>query len=263
MQPHILYVYAIGRAGHPMPATTVEVIDGTDVLRSIEAAGLTAFFTPVDAVEFSQPVIDARGRDLDWLGALGYRHQAVMTALMHGGTIIPLRAFTLFAGEESLRKHLEEERERFTKALDRLDGKQEWTLRIEFEPNVWSEALLRRVEPLRELSNQLDSAAPGKAFLLRKKIDEERKRASREAEQQVVAEVEDAIVKKLACEAVAESRQQRNGGFPQITVLINRDEDAVLQELREELRTRYGGDGVTVALTGPWPPYTFATVSDE
>ena len=50
----ILYVYAIGRAGHPLP-DDVEAVDG---------GGLTAFFAPVDEVEFSQPVIDARSKDV-------------------------------------------------------------------------------------------------------------------------------------------------------------------------------------------------------
>jgi hypothetical protein len=66
------------------------------------------------------------------------------------------------------------------------------------------------------------------------------------------------VLEKLACETVAESREQRSGAFPQINVLINRDEEARLEELRGDLERRYGEDGVTLALTGPWPPYTFA-----
>src|SRR6266702_4765244 len=112
----ILYVYAVGRTGHPLP-DDVEAVDG---------GGLTAFFAPVDPAEFSQPVIDARSKDVEWLGAIGYRHQNVMAGLMRGGTIIPLRAFTLFANEESLRRYIDGERETFTRILDRLEGRQEW-----------------------------------------------------------------------------------------------------------------------------------------
>lgn len=255
--PEILYVYAIARAGHPMPAR-VEAIDGSDRLDVVTAGELSAFLTAVDDVDFSQGVIDARAKDVEWLGAIGYRHQSVMNALMHGGTIIPLRAFTLFASDENLRKHLESERERFTALLDRLDGKQEWTLRIEFDPQLWSEALVVRVGSLRALSEEIAGAAPGKAFLLRKKFDDEKKRASREAEQQVVSEVEGEVMKALACDTVAETRQQRSGAFPQINVLIERDEEARLADLRDKLTRQYAAEGVTLALTGPWPPYTFA-----
>jgi hypothetical protein len=260
--PNILYVYAIARSAHPLPER-VEAIDGSDVIEVVTAGELAAFVTPVDDVDFSQGVIDARAKDVEWLGAIGYRHQSVMSALMHGGTIIPLRAFTLFASDESLRRHLDDERARFTKLLDRLDGKQEWTLRVEFDPQLWSEALVRRVESLRALSEEIASASSGKAFLLRKKLDDEKKKASKEAEQQVMAEVERAVMDKLACDTVAETRQQRSGAFPQINVLLERDEEARLQELRDDLAARYAAEGVTLALTGPWPPYTFAVTTNE
>lgn len=257
VMPEVLYVYAIARGGHPVPEH-VEAIDGSGRIDAVAAGSLAAFVTPVDDVDFSQGVIDARAKDVEWLGAIGYRHQSVMNALMLGGTMIPLRAFTLFASDESLRKHLEVERERLTKLLDRLEGKQEWTLRIEFDFQLWSEALVRRVDSLRALSEEIAGAAAGKAFLLRKKLDDEKKRASREAEQQVMSEVEREVMKTLACETVAETRQQRSGAFPQINVLIERDEEARLADLRDELTRRYAAEGVTLALTGPWPPYTFA-----
>ena len=259
----VLYVYAIGRAGHA-PPEQVEAVDGSTSITAIEVDGLAAFYTAVDAAEFSQPVIDARSKDVEWLGRIGYRHQSVMTALMRGGTLIPLRAFTLFASETTLRNHLRGERQKFSRILERLEGKEEWTLRIEFEPARWSDALVRRVGRLRELAGEVERAASGKAFLLRKKLDEEKKRASREAEQQVVAEVENAVMGTLECDTVAESRQERSGGFPQINVLIERDEGTRLAALRDDLTQRYEKDGVTVALTGPWPPYTFVGVmSDE
>ncbi|MGH9419967.1 MAG: GvpL/GvpF family gas vesicle protein [Thermoanaerobaculia bacterium] len=260
--PDVLYVYAIARAGHPMPSP-VDAIDGSGRIDVVTAGALAAFVTPVDDVDFSQGVIDARAKDVEWLGSIGFRHQSVMNALMHGGTIIPLRAFTLFASDENVRKHLESERARMTKLLDRLDGKQEWTLRIEFDPQRWSEALVGRVGSLRALSDEIAGAAAGKAFLLRKKLDDEKKRASREAEQQVMSEVEGEVMKALACETVAETRQQRSGAFPQINVLIERDEESRLAGLREELTRRYAAEGVTLALTGPWPPYTFAVTTDD
>ncbi len=260
--PEILYVYAIARAGHSMPER-VEAVDGSDRLSVVTSGDLATFVTPVDDVDFSQGVVDARAKDVEWLGSIGYRHQSVMNALMHGGTIIPLRAFTLFASEESLRQHLEGERARLMKLLDRLDGKQEWTLRIEFDPQLWSEALVRRVDRLRALSDEIAGAAAGKAFLLRKKLDDEKKQASREAEQQVVSEVERAVMETLACDTVAETRQQRSGAFPQINVLLERDEEARLEQLRDALARRYGAEGVTLALTGPWPPYTFAVTTDD
>ncbi|HEX2059841.1 MAG TPA: GvpL/GvpF family gas vesicle protein [Thermoanaerobaculia bacterium] len=251
----MIYVYAITRDAVTPDG---EAVDGSHRFGTTSAGNLCAVFTPVRAEEFSQDVIDRRAGDLEWLGAIGYRHQAVMAELMKKTTLVPLRAFTLFSGEAALRAYLEEHRELLEKTLERLDGKQEWTLRIELEPQKWSDALATRVESLRALQDEIANAAPGKAFLLRKKLDDSKKKASQSAEDALVNEIESAVMDKLRCETVAESRQRRDGAFPQINVLVNRDEESVLQELHAELSARYEPEGVTVALLGPWPPYTFA-----
>jgi len=252
---HVLYVYSVTR-----DAVTPEVdgVDGMPRFGTVTTGGISAVFTRVSAEAFSQEAIDARAGDLEWLGAIGYRHQDVVSDLMKRTAIVPLRAFTLFSSEEALRGFLHEQRELLAKTLQRLDGKQEWTLRVEFEPERWSESLAPRVAPLRALQDEIASAAPGKAFLLRKKLDEEKKRASHAAEQEVVAEIERLVLEKLACETVAETREHREGAFPQINVLLNRDEEATLQELHAALTARYEREGVTLGLTGPWPPYSFA-----
>jgi hypothetical protein len=260
-----LYVYAIGRAdsapeGTAARSLATEAVDRSENFQSVLGAGLEAIATPVPRDEFSQEAVDLRAGDLEWLGAIGYRHQGVIIELMTEGDVVPLRAFSLFSSETTLRRYLEENAERLEKVLQRVAGKREWTLRVEFDPEPWNEALGRRVSSLAKLTREIDIAGAGKAFLLRKRLDEEKKKASREAEEQVVSEIESSIVEKLACQTVAESRQQRSGAFPQLNVLINRDEESVLQELQAELAGRYGGDGISIALTGPWPPYTFAHV---
>ena len=48
-----LWVYAIGRAGHPRPKH-VEAIDGSGLVELITEGPLTAFATPVDLRQYSQ-----------------------------------------------------------------------------------------------------------------------------------------------------------------------------------------------------------------
>ena len=254
----MIYVYCVTRDA-AVPGT--EGVDGTRRFATAASDGVCAVYTCVNPHEFSQEAIDSRAGDLEWLGAIGYRHQAVMSDLMKKTAIVPLRAFTLFSSEEALRSYLTEQRELLSKTLDRLGGKQEWTLRIEIDPVNWNEALSGRVASLRDLQNEIVAASPGKAFLLRKKLDDEKKRASHAAEDELVGEIEQAVMAKIGCETVAESRQRRDGAFPQINVLLNRDEESVLQELRDELAARYQHEGVTLALSGPWPPYTFAAMN--
>jgi hypothetical protein len=257
----VLYVYAITREA---ATPDCDAVDDTRHFGVVAANGVAAVYSPVDGAAFSQEVIDRRAGDLEWLGAIGYRHQAVVADLLKQTAIIPLRAFTMFSSETALHDYLQSNRESLSKILERLDGKREYTLRIELEPQRWNDALVGRVESLRALSSEIEAASAGKAFLLRKKLDEEKKRASREAEQQLVAEIEQTVVEKLGCDVIAESRVERDGAFPQINVLINRDEESRLQELHASLADRYTNEGVNLAITGPWPPYTFVgTMNDE
>jgi hypothetical protein len=257
MPDHALYVYAITREAVIPDA---EAVDTSRHFDAVAIDGVAAVFTRVQREQFSQDVIDARSKDLEWLGAIGYRHQDVVSELMKRTAIIPLRAFTLFSSDEALRAYLHEQAALLDGVLTRLDGRQEWTLRVEFEPQRWSESLTGRVESLRALQRQIEEASAGRAFLLRKKLDDEKKRASKDAEQQVVAEIEQSILGALACETLAESRERREGAFPQVNVLIHRDEEARLQELRDSLLQRYEAEGITLALSGPWPPYSFAAL---
>ena len=251
----MIYVYAITRDA---VTPDCEAVDQSRRFGAATADDIAAIYTPVKAEEFSQEVIDRRAGDLEWLGSIGYRHQDVISTLMKSTAVIPLRAFTFFSSDEALRAYLHDNADGLRTVLSRLDGKQEWTLRIEFEPQKWSESLVNRVQSLRELQTQMTAAAPGKAFLLKKKLDDEKKRASAEAEKDVIAEIERRVLDKLRCETVSETRERRDGAFPQINVLLNRDEEARLEELRRDLESRYAADGVSVALTGPWPPYSFA-----
>lgn len=255
----VLYVYAVtGDAVLP----EVDGIDGSRRFGVVSIDRLSAVFTAVGEDELSQEVIDRRASDLEWLGALGYRHQSVVAELMKTTAIVPLRAFTMFSSEDALRSWLHDNRELLANVLARLEGKQEWTLRIELEAGRWQDALPGRVASLRELRDEIAAAPPGKAFLLKKKLEDETRRASKAAEQELVQELERLLVEKLACETVSENRERRDGAFPQINLLINRDEESVLQELHGALGERYAADGVLLGLTGPWPPYSFAAVTE-
>lgn len=250
----VLYVYAVTRDA-VLPAG--EAIDGSNRFATVTTGAISAVFTPVEAGEFSQEVIDQRAGDLEWLGSIGYRHQAVMAQLMKLTPIVPLRAFTLFSSEAALNEYLDANRSSLEKTLERLGDREEWTLRIEFEPSKWSEAMTGRVASLRALEEEIATASAGKGFLLRKKLEEEKKRASRIAEEELVAEIEQEILQRLRAQTVSESRERRDGAFPQINLLLNRDEESLITGLRDELAARYEPEGVTLGVTGPWPPYTF------
>lgn len=263
MSDKVFYVYAIGRGFDlPLPSD-VESVDGESGVKIVRSGDLQAMYSEVAAQTFSQEEIDRRSQDLQWLGSIGYSHERTVAALAGRSTIIPLRAFTLFSSCEKLEEYLSENAEALGALLDRLEGKEEWTFRIELEAEKWEQATIQRVDSLRQLSEQISQTSAGKGYLLKKKLDDGKRKAAREAELGLVSEIEMEISARLGVPMVTESRQKKAGSFPQINLLIAREKRSELDSLHQELALRYRDEGVTLVMTGPWPPYTFASGASD
>lgn len=258
----MIYLYAV--AGR-----NAEV--GLDAVRGVEAAGvdtitgeeLVAFGSGVSDEAFSQESIDRQAKNLEWLGSVGYAHQEVVQHICSATTAIPLRAFTLFSSREAVIEYLRSHAAELRSVLEKLDGKEEWTFRVDLEPERWSEAITRRVDRLAILDREAAGADAGRAYLLRKKLEDEKKRAAREAEDQLVRELEAAIGAQLHAPVVVQGRREKQGSSPQITVLVPRGSGEDLDALRRTLESSCSSDGASLTLTGPWPPYTFASRSAQ
>jgi hypothetical protein len=254
----ILYVYAIGRRITADELTGVSGVDGTSEFGICTRNDLSAVYSNVAAHEFSQAAIDARASDLEWLGAIGYAHQKVNERLAERATIVPLRAFTLFSSSEALNSYLATNHDGLEGTLERLQDRSEWTLRFEFDHDRWSSAVIDRVESLKKLVQEAEIAPAGKAYLLKKKLDDERKKAAKEAEESLVREVESRVRSMIDAELLTETRQTRAGSFPQINLLAKRTDTSAIESIERQLTSEYASDGVRFVLTGPWPAYSFA-----
>lgn len=259
----VIYVYAIGRQpGFAVPPN-IDAVDGISSFEIASGSGLDALYSEVDADMFSQEEIDRRSQDLNWLGSIGYRHERAVAALAERTTIVPLRAFTLFSTRGKLEEFLKTNVDSLSAVLGKLEGREEWTIRIELDAAVWEKAIVLRVDSLRALSEQISHTSPGKAYLLTKKLEDGKKSAAREAELELVSEIEGEIRKVLEAPMVSEGRQKKAGSFPQINILLPRERSGDLDKLHRELTARYREEGVNLVLTGPWPPYTFASGASD
>ena len=253
-----LWVYAFGK-GLDLESLREELaVDGTKRFECLNEAALDAVYTVVQADAFSQSAVDAHANDLQWLGVIGLSHQRVNEALASKRRSIPLRAFTLFASTDSLRQFMRENERALHDVLSRLEGKSEWTFRLEIDADRWNETLDDRVEELRGLKQEIEQSSAGRAYLLRKKLDDVKKSAARTAEESLLDEVSREISAKLQAPIEVENRAQRNGSFPQINALIGERDQEAVATLERELNARYNDAGVTISISGPWPPYSFA-----
>ncbi|HUO85317.1 MAG TPA: GvpL/GvpF family gas vesicle protein [Thermoanaerobaculia bacterium] len=253
----LLYVYCIGRGLRIEPLGDLEAVDGSRHFEIVEEGDLTALASPVEPAQFSQEEIDRRGGDLEWVGAIGWRHQGLVARLAETMTLIPLRAFTMFRSTDGLREMIRERQDTLHATLDRIEGREEWTVRIDLDPEQWQQAVATSRPELESLRAEIAAAGAGRKYLLEKKLSEEAKRLAEDAERLLVGEIESRLAEELHAPMIVEDREVRRGSSPQISVLMQRGAEAKMEALVRGLEETFGGSGVRFVLTGPWPPYSF------
>lgn len=225
-------------------------------LEVVEHDGLQAVVCTVDLEEFGEDALRRNLEDLAWLEEVARAHDEVVHEVARHGTVAPLRLVTIYSDDDSVRRHLGDLADQLTAALDRVEGRSEWSVK------VFATATAPDPEPA---STSASSAGerPGATYLRRKREAAERRRASSEQ----ATEAARAVDERLAAAAVASRRLA-----PQDPRLTGRSDPMVLNaaylvpdEEADAFRALVDGlrgqtPGVAVELAGPWPPYSFATL---
>jgi hypothetical protein len=252
-----IWVYGILR-GDP-PALPAGVADKP--VERVAAAGLVALVSPVPLAEFGAEPLRRNLNDLAWLEEVARAHEAVLDAALTEATVVPLRMCTIFEREQRVRAMLEDEHDALVEALDALDGRQEWGVKVLADP-----ASLER-EARAGMDAPPEGGTAGGAYLQRRRFE----RDVRERAGALAAEVADQVharVQDWAVDAVTRPPQNRELSGHEGEMLLNGaylvDADRVdgLRDLVADLEERHRTLGVRIELTGRWPPYNFAPRGD-
>jgi hypothetical protein len=201
---------------------------------------------------YDAPAIEGHLRDLEWVSRCALGHEAVIEHAARQGTVIPMKLFTLFHGDERALAHVRQGRRRLGRVLARVTGRQEWGLRLLLDE---SRARRRAAAP----AARRGRGGAGTRFLLRKE-------AEHGALRRVVAEGRREAgrwFRTLARGADAARRRAATGDPPgsrlllDAAFLVRRDAAPRFRATVSDLRRRLAGKGYTAVLTGPWPPYNF------
>ena len=211
---------------------------------------LVAADAPLD--RYGEKPIEKGLHDLAWVSSVAVPHEAVVEHLAKSATVVPMKLFTLFRSDARALEHVARERPRIERVLRRIEGREEWGLRVLLD----EVAALRRA---RKEAQQVSSGAPGAAFLLRKKKEQE-------AEREVLEHARDradALFELLAAKADDARRRPPPPGEVGKRVLL----DAAFLLPRGKVKPFRGAVQAEakklaardyhLTLTGPWPAYTF------
>jgi hypothetical protein len=196
---------------------------------------------------------------LDWVGPRALSHEAVVEHFLRAPAVLPMQMFTLFTGDTRAAEHIMRNRSRISKILSRIQGHQEWGLRL-----TWDAAAAAadgdRPTVARSASRPGERQPTGAAYLARKRdardVARRRlKRARAEADRlfRAVSPAARAARRRTAMERSAPaSRVLLDAAF----LVPTRKAVAFRAAVRRRART-LEGSGIVVSLTGPWPAYNF------
>jgi hypothetical protein len=254
MSDELLWAYGVFPAGTTLPATGAGIAGG--VVQPVTAGDLVALASEVPSREFGAEPLRENLNDLTWLEHVAREHEAVLEQVIDQATIVPLRLCTIFDDADGVIRMLEREREALTRALQRLEGRQEWGVKL----LVDGDRLAATAAPAGDQA-QGDGGA---AYLARRRHEREAREAARALAVQIVDDVDGAL-RVHAVDAVRLPSQNRELSGHTGDMVLNAaylvDVESVgdLRGCVEELQHRHAELGARLQLTGPWPPYNFVT----
>jgi hypothetical protein len=250
------YVYCLVAAPRrPSLPRSLKGLPGTGKVRLLEITANAGARGPwwlavADAsdAQYGEARINERLSDLDWVAQAAVAHERVVEAFGRCRAVLPMKLFTIFESDQRAVAHVDGQRRRIKELLTRVDDHQEWGVRLTLDvsrarrvssrPGDSSGAgYLRRKKAQRDAVTQAGSRAPRIARALFSSL----KGLSRLARRRGATEAA-SPAGALILDAVFLVRRGESGRFRTF--------------VRGEARA-LAPEGYAVALTGPWPPYSF------
>jgi gas vesicle protein GvpL/GvpF len=250
------YLYCLVRsAREPSLRGAPAGLPGAGRPRAIDAGGglwLVAADAPLE--RYGEKPIERGLRDLAWVSSVAVPHEAVVEHVTRNGTVVPMKLFTLFRSDARALEHVAKRRKRIDRVVERIDGREEWGLRVLLD----EAAALRRA---RDEVQAVAPGAPGAAFLLRKKKEHDLAREVIEH----ARDRADGLFELLAIQADDARRRPPPPGEIGKRVLLDaafllqrKKAKAFQTKVRAEAKKLADRD-YQLTLTGPWPAYTFVS----
>ncbi|MBV8712522.1 MAG: GvpL/GvpF family gas vesicle protein [Solirubrobacterales bacterium] len=247
------YVYGVV-ADDTALSGPVHGVDPAWNITILREGALAAVSSQVPLEEFDEARLREHLADMAWVEATARAHEAVLDQIRQQATVIPMRMCTVYRTEGGIREMLSREAAPFREALDRLDGKAEWGVKVFTD-------IARAGGGIHDVDTGAGDA-PGTAYMERKRTEQERRQRAIELAEEAAALVHERL-SAAASDAQVIPLQRREASGHHGDMILNgvylvADADAAAfhDEVRA-LQSDFGPEGVEIVPTGPWPAYNF------
>lgn len=198
--------------------------------------------------------IEAKLRDLDWVGVAAAAHETIVEGAAAIGTVVPMKLFTIFTTDERVIAHVAKMKRELDRVVTKIAGCDEWGLRILFDES-------RALEKKQADQRKKDASTPvtGKSFLLRKKAQEETRRVLTFEAKEEVDGLFDRLERaaKKAVRRPPPNRELAGRVLLDAVFLVPQKGVAKFKSTIASTAKELVREGYQITLTGPWPAYSF------
>jgi hypothetical protein len=248
-----LYAYALTRGLTPADLEGRQGIDG-EPLRLVEGEGLVVLVSEVSLEEFGEEGLRRNLEDLRWLETVATVHDRVARLAAERGPTAPLRLATVFLGEDSLRAQLAQWHDQAHRALDRVEGRTEWSVKAYAEPTARQAAAPTDTSP---------GTGAGRAYLQQRRAATQQREQAAQEDAAIAEELHAALAPVAAASRLLPPQDKRLADYSGVMILNGTYllDDARVEEFTAtaaQLGDRH--EHVRLEVGGPWPPYSFAAL---
>ncbi len=223
-----------------------------------------AVVSKVTKNDFGREVLQENIKNFEWLEKFAKKHEYIIEYVMKQNiNVIPFKFATLFFTEENLISSLAKQESVIEKNFAKLNNKEEWGLKTFCNTDIFSNELIKTNQEIIQLDNEVNSATPGKAYILKKKRKELLKNTMINElnliKSEFLKEIEKTTLKvKLNKNLPKTATGRQEEMILNAVFLIEKTKVTFFKEKVSEFKFK----GVSFEPTGPWPPYNFIELQE-
>jgi len=266
-----LYLYCIREKTEEHPTFSIKGIDEKGDVFALIHRELEAVVSKVSLEEFVTSEIQKRAQeDLGWIKEKAVVHEKVIEEAMWKNdkvlSLIPMRFGTIFKEEGSLRETLSKDYSKIEEVLERIRGKQEWSVKAYLkDKRKFEQVIKEKNEAIKEKEREIADLPEGMAFFMEEELKEI---ISEEADRELknIVDVLFESLKKKTADSIRNKileKELTGRSEPMVLnaaylVLEEKIED--FKKEIEDLNQKMQAKGFCLEYGGPWPVYNFTQI---
>jgi len=269
-----LYLYCIREKTAEHSTFSIKGIDGKGEVFTLTHRELEAIVSKVSLEEFGSGEIQEKSQeDLGWIKEKALAHEKVIEEAMRNKdnvlSVIPMRFGTIFKEKTSLEKTLNEDYAKIKEVLDKIRGKQEWSLNVYLkDKQKFERAVKEKKEVIKEKEKEIASLPEGMAFFMEEELKEV---ISKEMDRELknIVDVLFESLKKKKTDSIRKKileKELTGRSEPMVlnaAYLIAEEKIENFKKEAEDLNQKIQVQGFYLEYGGPWPAYNFTQLEVE